>query len=44
MTRYGMVIGFEPETEEKYKQYHAAVWPGVGNDQQVQHPQLFQSI
>ena len=29
MTRYGMVIGLKPETEEKYKQYHAAVWPGV---------------
>src|ERR1035438_7521538 len=29
MTRYGMVIGLKPEAEEKYKQYHAAVWPGV---------------
>ena len=29
MTRYGMVIGLKPETEEKYKQHHAAVWPGV---------------
>ena len=29
MTRYGMVIGLKPETEEKYKEYHAAVWPGV---------------
>ena len=29
MTRYGMVIGLKPETEEKYKQYHAAVWPDV---------------
>jgi L-rhamnose mutarotase len=23
------VIGLKPETEEKYKQHHAAVWPGV---------------
>jgi L-rhamnose mutarotase len=29
MTRYGMVIGLKPEAEEKYKQYHAAVWPEV---------------
>ena len=29
MTRYGMVIGLKPETEQKYKEYHAAVWPGV---------------
>src|ERR1017187_10729484 len=29
MTRYGIVIGLKPEAEEKYKQYHAAVWPGV---------------
>ena len=29
MTRYGMVIGLKPEAEEKYKQHHAAVWPGV---------------
>ena len=29
MTRYGMVIGLKPEAEEKYKQFHAAVWPGV---------------
>jgi L-rhamnose mutarotase len=29
MTRYGMVLGIKPEDEEKYKQYHAAVWPGV---------------
>ena len=24
-----MVIGLKPEAEEKYRQYHAAVWPGV---------------
>jgi L-rhamnose mutarotase len=24
-----MVIGLKPEAEEKYKQYHAAVWPDV---------------
>lgn len=29
MTRYGMVIGLKPEAEEKYKQFHAAVWPAV---------------
>jgi len=29
MKRYGMVIGLKPEAEEKYKQHHAAVWPGV---------------
>jgi L-rhamnose mutarotase len=29
MTRYGMVLGLKPEDEEKYKQHHAAVWPGV---------------
>lgn len=29
MTRYGMVIGLKPEAEEKYKEYHATVWPGV---------------
>lgn len=29
MTRYGMVLGVKPEAEEKYKEYHAAVWPAV---------------
>ena len=29
MKRYGMVIGLKPETEQKYKQHHAAVWPAV---------------
>ena len=29
MTRYGMVIGLKPEAEQKYKEHHAAVWPGV---------------
>jgi L-rhamnose mutarotase len=29
MTRYGMVLGVKPETEEKYKEYHAAVWSAV---------------
>ena len=24
-----MVIGLKPETEQKYKQHHAAVWPAV---------------
>lgn len=29
MKRYGMVIGLKPEAEKKYREYHAAVWPGV---------------
>lgn len=29
MKRYGMVIGLKPESEQKYREYHAAVWPGV---------------
>jgi L-rhamnose mutarotase len=29
MQRYGMVIRVKPEAEEKYKAYHADVWPGV---------------
>jgi L-rhamnose mutarotase len=29
MKRYGMVIGLKPEAEAKYREYHAAVWPGV---------------
>jgi L-rhamnose mutarotase len=29
MTRYGMVIGLRPEAEKQYREYHAAVWPGV---------------
>jgi L-rhamnose mutarotase len=29
MTRYGLAIGLKPEAEQKYKEYHAAVWPGV---------------
>jgi L-rhamnose mutarotase len=29
MTRYGTVIGLKPEAEAKYREYHAAVWPGV---------------
>lgn len=29
MTRYGMVIGLKPEAEQKYRELHAAVWPGV---------------
>jgi len=29
MKRYGMVIGLKPEAEQKYREYHAAVWPGV---------------
>jgi L-rhamnose mutarotase len=24
-----MVLGLKPEEEERYKKYHAAVWPGV---------------
>jgi L-rhamnose mutarotase len=29
MSRYGMVLGLKPEEEERYRKYHADVWPGV---------------
>ncbi len=29
MKRLGMVLRLKPEAEEKYKQYHGAVWPEV---------------
>lgn len=29
MTRFGQIIGVAPESFEKYKAYHAAVWPEV---------------
>ena len=29
MPRYGMVLRVKPEATERYKQYHAAVWPEV---------------
>ena len=29
MTRYGMLTGLKPEHVQKYKDLHAAVWPGV---------------
>ncbi len=29
MKRYGWMIGVKPEAVEKYKAYHAAVWPEV---------------
>lgn len=29
MQRFGMVIRLKPEAEERYRRYHAAVWPGV---------------
>lgn len=29
MTRYGMVLGLKPEDDQKYKEYHSAVWPSV---------------
>jgi len=29
MTRYGSVIRVKPEAIERYKKYHAAVWPEV---------------
>jgi len=29
MKRFGQVIGVRPEHFERYKKYHAAVWPGV---------------
>ena len=29
MKRYGQVIGVDPKQFEKYKTYHAAVWPEI---------------
>ena len=29
MKRFGQIIGVKPEHFEKYKEYHAAVWPEV---------------
>lgn len=29
MKRYGQIIGVDPQSFEKYKEYHAAVWPDV---------------
>ena len=29
MQRFGMVMRVKPEATERYKQYHAAVWPEV---------------
>jgi L-rhamnose mutarotase len=29
MKRFGQIIGLDPESYEKYKAYHAAVWPEV---------------
>jgi L-rhamnose mutarotase len=29
MKRFGQIIGVKPESFEKYKAYHAAVWPEV---------------
>ena len=29
MKRYGQIIGVDPESFERYKTYHAAVWPEV---------------
>jgi L-rhamnose mutarotase len=29
MKRYGQLIGVKPEHFERYKKYHAEVWPGV---------------
>lgn len=29
MKRYGQIIGVKPEHFERYKKYHAAVWPEV---------------
>ena len=29
MKRFGQIIGVKPEHLEKYKEYHAAVWPEV---------------
>ena len=29
MKRLGMVLRLKPEAEQKYKEYHAAVWPEI---------------
>jgi L-rhamnose mutarotase len=29
MQRYGMVIQLKPESESRYKEYHAKVWPEI---------------
>jgi L-rhamnose mutarotase len=29
MKRFGQIIGVRPENFERYKKYHADVWPGV---------------
>ena len=29
MKRFGQIIGVDPEQFEKYREYHAAVWPEV---------------
>ncbi len=29
MKRFGQIIGVNPQDFERYKEYHAAVWPGV---------------
>ncbi|MGD9558072.1 MAG: L-rhamnose mutarotase [Mangrovibacterium sp.] len=29
MKRFGQIIGLDPENYEKYKVYHAAVWPEI---------------
>jgi len=29
MKRYGQIIGVDPQNFQKYKEYHAAVWPEV---------------
>ena len=29
MTRYGMLTGLKPEHVQTYRDFHAAVWPGV---------------
>ena len=29
MKRFGMMIRLKPGSEERYKRYHAAVWPEV---------------
>lgn len=29
MKRYGQIIGIDPKSFERYKEYHAEVWPDV---------------
>jgi len=40
MTRHGVIIGSNPESEQKYKEHHAAVWPTVLETIRSAHPSI----